>query len=154
MSKLSNSSFQALWNSILRFMFPCWNLTTHLPFQEESMIPLHLLKLMVNVRNMKCRTFWIHGFLIFNSSILFIGMGMMLASALRNQSRTYQMPWRRCMNFINDIQTSPSPLLMKFIVKKRGDVIDANAIEFIDLNDHPWLVINLYLTFSSISICS
>jgi hypothetical protein len=43
---------------------------------------------------------------------------------------------------------------MKFIVKKRGDVIDANAIEFIDLNDHPWLVINLYLTFSSISICS
>jgi hypothetical protein len=27
-------------------------------------------------------------------------------------------------------------------------VMDVNAMEFIHLNVHPWLVINLYLTFS------
>jgi hypothetical protein len=36
----------------------------------------------------------------------------------------------RCMNFINDIQTSPSPLLMELITKRGGDVMDANAMEF------------------------
>jgi hypothetical protein len=47
-----------------------------LPFHEEFMIPLHLLKLMVN-KNMKWRTFWIQESIIVNSNILFIGMGMM-----------------------------------------------------------------------------
>jgi hypothetical protein len=53
---LSNSSFQIMWESILCFMFFCWNLTMHLPFQGKFMIPLHLLKSMVNM-NMKWRTF-------------------------------------------------------------------------------------------------
>ncbi len=80
-----------------------------------------------------------------------INMGMMWASALGNLSITYQMPWRRCINFINNIQTSPSPFLVKFVVRKGGDVTDANAMEFIHLNVHPWLVINLYLTFNLVS---
>jgi hypothetical protein len=48
----------------------------HLPFQEEFVIPLHLLKSMVN-KNMKWKTFWIQESLIINSNILFIGIGMM-----------------------------------------------------------------------------
>jgi hypothetical protein len=32
-------------------------------------------------------------------------------------------------------------------------VINANAMEFIRLNVHPWLVMNSYLIFSLISIC-
>jgi hypothetical protein len=52
---------------------------------------------------------------IVNSNILFIGMGMMWASALGNQSRTYQMPWRRCMNFFDNIQTNPSLFLVELI---------------------------------------
>jgi hypothetical protein len=49
---------------------------TCLPFQEEFMIPFHLLKSMVNM-NMKWKTFWIQGFIIVNINILFIGIGMM-----------------------------------------------------------------------------
>jgi hypothetical protein len=41
------------------------------------------------------------------------------------------------MNFINDIQTSPSALLEEFVVKRGSDVIDANAMRFIPLNVHP-----------------
>jgi hypothetical protein len=41
------------------------------------------------------------------------------------------------MSFINDIQTSPSLLLVEFVVKKRGDVINANTMEFIHMNVHP-----------------
>jgi hypothetical protein len=41
------------------------------------------------------------------------------------------------MNFIDNIQTNPSPLLMELIVKKGGDVVDANVMEFIHLNVHP-----------------
>jgi hypothetical protein len=58
--------------------------------------------------------------------------------ALGNQSKTYLMPWRRFMNFINDIQTSPSPLLMELIIIRGGDdVMDVNAMGFIHLNVHP-----------------
>ncbi len=148
MSWFSNSSFYVLWQSILCFMFICWNLTTHLPFQEESMIPLHLLKSMVN-KNMKWNTFWIPGSLIINSSIWFIGMNMMWANAFGNHSRTYQMLWRKCMNFIDDIQTNPCLFLLKLITRKGGDVMG-----FILLNVHPWLILNLYLIFSLVSIHS
>jgi len=134
-------------------MFFCWNLIMHLPFKEEFMTPLHLLKLIVNM-NMKWKTFWIKKILIVNSNILFIGMGMMWTSALGNQSKTYQMPWKRCMNFINNNQTSPSPLLVKFITKKRSDVTNANAVEFNHLNVLPWLIINLYVTFSLVLVRS
>jgi hypothetical protein len=41
------------------------------------------------------------------------------------------------MRFIDDIQTSLSLLLMELIAKRGGDVTDANAMEFIHLNDHP-----------------
>jgi hypothetical protein len=58
-------------------------------------------------------------------------------SALGNLSITYQMPWRRCINFIDNIQTNPSPFLVEFVAKKGGDVTDANAMEFIHLNVHP-----------------
>jgi hypothetical protein len=49
------------------------------------------------------------------------------------------MPWKRCMNFIDDIQTNPSPLLMEFVVRRGGDIMDANAMEFIHLNVHAYI---------------
>jgi len=49
----------------------------------------------------------------------------------------YQRPWRKFTSFINNIETSPSPLLMEFIVKKGSDVTDANTMEFIHMNVHP-----------------
>jgi hypothetical protein len=91
---------------------------------------------MVN-KDMKWKTFWIHGSLFVNFNILFIGMGMMRVSALGNQSRTYQMLWRRCMSFIDNIQTSPSPFLVEFIARRGSDVTNANAMGFIALNVHP-----------------
>jgi len=36
---------------------------------------------------------------------------------------------------------------MEFVIKKGGDVTDVNAMRFIILNVHPWLVLNLYLIF-------
>jgi hypothetical protein len=36
------------------------------------------------------------------------------------------MPWKRYMSFIDDVQTSPSLLLMELITKWGGDVVDAN----------------------------
>jgi hypothetical protein len=53
-----------------------------------------------------------------------------------NESRTYQMPWKS-MSFIDDIQTNPSLFFMEFVVRRGGDVTDANAMEFIHLNVHP-----------------
>jgi hypothetical protein len=41
------------------------------------------------------------------------------------------------MSFIDNIQTSPSLILVEFIVKRGGDVTDANAMGFIPLNVHP-----------------
>jgi hypothetical protein len=73
-------------------------------------------------------------------------------SALGNQSKTYLMPWKRFMNFINDIQTSPNLLLMELIIGMGGDVMDVNATWFINLNVHPSLIINLYLTFNLILV--
>jgi hypothetical protein len=35
------------------------------------------------------------------------------------------------MNVIDNIQTSPSPLLLELVVKKGGNVTDANAMGFI-----------------------
>jgi hypothetical protein len=40
------------------------------------------------------------------------------------------------MSFIDDIQTSPSMILMEFIVKRGSDVTNANAMGFIPLNVH------------------
>jgi hypothetical protein len=37
-------------------------------------------------------------------------------------------------------------------LEKGGDVTDVNAMEFIYLNDHSWLVINLYLIFSLVLV--
>jgi hypothetical protein len=118
---------------------------------RRIMIPLHLLKSMVN-KNMKWRTFWICGSLIINPNILFINMGMMWASALGNQLRIHQMLYRKCMNFINDIWIGPNLFLVELVFRKGGDVMDANAMKFIHMNDHLWLVINLYPTFSLISV--
>ncbi len=56
------------------------------------------------------------------------------------------------MNFINDIQTSPNLLLMELIIGMGGDVMDVNATWFINLNVHPSLIINLYLTFNLILV--
>jgi hypothetical protein len=47
------------------------------------------------------------------------------------------MPRKRFMNFINNIQTSPSLLPMEFVARKGGDVMDTNAMKFIPLNVHP-----------------
>jgi hypothetical protein len=47
------------------------------------------------------------------------------------------MPLRRFMSFINDVQTSPSLFLVELIVKRGGDVIDANTMKFIDMYVHP-----------------
>jgi hypothetical protein len=35
------------------------------------------------------------------------------------------------MSFINDTQKSPFPLLVKLIIKKGGDAMNANTMEFI-----------------------
>jgi len=58
-------------------------------------------------------------------------------NALGNQLKSYLMPWRRFMSFINDIQANPSPLFMELVIKRRGDVTNANAMGFIHLNVHP-----------------
>jgi hypothetical protein len=41
------------------------------------------------------------------------------------------------MNFIDNIQISPSSFLVELIDKKGGDVTDANAMGFTLLNVHP-----------------
>jgi hypothetical protein len=43
---------------------------------------------------------------------------------------------------------------VKFITKKRSDVTNANAVEFNHLNVLPWLIINLYVTFSLVLVRS
>jgi hypothetical protein len=141
---LSNSSFQVLCQSILCFMFPCWNFTKCLPFEEESMIPFHLLKLMVNM-NMKWRTFWIQRFIIINSNILFIDMGMMWTNTFGNQWRTYQMPWRKCMSFINDMQTNLNLFLVEFIVRKWCHICQYHRTHSIEYS-------SMYLTFRQLLI--
>jgi len=42
--------------------------------------------------------------------------------------------------------------IQKIVVK--ANVMDANTMEFIHMNVHPWFIINLYLTFNLISIHS
>jgi hypothetical protein len=41
------------------------------------------------------------------------------------------------MSFIDNIQTNSSPLLMELVIKRGGDVTNANAMEFNHLNVHP-----------------
>jgi hypothetical protein len=41
---------------------------------------------------------------------------------------------------------------VELLAIRGNDVMDANAMEFIYLNVHPWFVINLYLIFNLISI--
>ncbi len=134
-------------------MFPYWNLTTHLPIQEEFMIPFHLLKSMVN-KHMKWMTFWIQGFIIVKSNILFISMGIIWMDAFGNQCKTYQMPWKRFTSFINDIQTSPSLFFVELVTRRGNDVIDANAMKFIHMSVHPWLVMKLHLTLNLVLVHS
>jgi hypothetical protein len=48
------------------------------------------------------------------------------------------MPWRRCMSFIDDIQTSPSLFLVELVIKKGGDVINANIKHHLPIDGiHP-----------------
>jgi hypothetical protein len=68
--------------------------------------------------------------------------------------KNYQMPWKRFMCFINNIQTTPSSVLMELVARRGGDVTDVNAMEFTPLNVHPYLALNLYLTFCLILIHS
>jgi hypothetical protein len=44
------------------------------------------------------------------------------------------MPWRRFMSFIDDIQTSLNPLLVKFVITKGGDVINTNIRHHIPID--------------------
>jgi hypothetical protein len=44
------------------------------------------------------------------------------------------MPWRRCMNFIDDIQTNPSPFLVEFINEKGGDVTNGGIKHHIPID--------------------
>jgi hypothetical protein len=41
------------------------------------------------------------------------------------------------MSFIDDIQASPSPLLVELVIKRGDDVTNVNAMEFIHMNVHP-----------------
>ncbi len=41
---------------------------------------------------------------------------------------------------------------VEFIAKRGGDVTDVNAMRFIPLNVHPWLVLNLCLTLNLVSV--
>jgi len=56
------------------------------------------------------------------------------------------------MSFMNDIQISPSSLLVELDIRKGGDIMNASAMKFIHVNVHPWFVMNLYLILSLISI--
>ncbi len=47
------------------------------------------------------------------------------------------MPWKMIMSFIIDIQANQKLFLMELVVRKGGDVMDANATRFILLNVHP-----------------
>jgi hypothetical protein len=68
--------------------------------------------------NMQWKKFWIQKSIIANSNILFISMGMMWANTFGNLLVTYQMSWRRCISFINNIQTSPSSFFVELVTKK------------------------------------
>jgi hypothetical protein len=41
---------------------------------------------------------------------------------------------------------------VNLVVRKGSDVANANAMEFNHFNVHPWLLINLYVIFSLVSI--
>jgi hypothetical protein len=58
-------------------------------------------------------------------------------NAFGNQSKPYPMPWKMIMSFIIDIQANQKLFLMELVVRKGGDVMDANATRFILLNVHP-----------------
>jgi hypothetical protein len=59
-------------------------------------------------------------------------------NAFGNKSRTYQMPWRICMNFIDNIQINPSLLLVEFVIRKGGDVMDVNIKHHLPMDGiHP-----------------
>jgi hypothetical protein len=48
------------------------------------------------------------------------------------------MPWKRCMSFNDNIQTSPSPFLVNLVVRRGGDVIDANIRHHLPIDGiHP-----------------
>jgi hypothetical protein len=48
------------------------------------------------------------------------------------------MPWRRCMSFIDDIQINPSSFLVELVVRKGGDVTNANIRHHLPMNGiHP-----------------
>jgi hypothetical protein len=65
-------------------------------------------------------------------------MGMMKTNVLGNSSRTYQMPWRRCMSFIDNIQTIPSLFLVRFVARKGSDVTDVNIRHHLPIDGiHP-----------------
>jgi hypothetical protein len=102
-------------------MFFCWNLTMHLPSQEEFMSHLHMWKSMAN-KNTKWKLFSIQRYQIVNFDTLFIGVDMIWTNTIENYLNTCWMPWKKWKKIINDIQTSPKPsLLMKLIVTKGGD---------------------------------
>jgi hypothetical protein len=48
------------------------------------------------------------------------------------------MPWRICMNFIDNIQINPSLLLVEFVIRKGGDVMDVNIKHHLPMDGiHP-----------------
>jgi hypothetical protein len=47
-----------------------------------------------------------------------VKVATMWMNSLGNQLKTYRMSWRRCMNFIDDIQTNPSLLLVEHVVRR------------------------------------
>jgi hypothetical protein len=48
------------------------------------------------------------------------------------------MSWKKYMSFIDNIQTSPSPLLVLFVARRGGDVIDVNIKHHLPIDGiHP-----------------
>jgi hypothetical protein len=66
-------------------------------------------------------------------------------NALGNQLKSYPMPWRRSMSFINDIQANPSPLFMELVIRRGGDVTNANAVHSFECSSMTYnkLILNI-----------
>jgi hypothetical protein len=90
------------------------------------------LKLTVN-KNMKWKTFWIQGFLIINSNILIINMGMKWTSTFGNQSNSME----KVHKFHQWYSKNLSLLFVKIVIKRGGDVTNANTMEYIHINVYP-----------------
>jgi hypothetical protein len=91
---------------------------------------------MVNM-NMKWKTFWIQGFLIIKSNILFISNGYDMNEHSWEPIKNLSNSMEKVHAFHQRYQTSLGPFFVELVARREGDVMDVNVMEFIPLNAHP-----------------